>query len=214
MLVAGVALLGAAPASSSAAPRVHAMMWWRDGGVTGPREMTLGSLRVGRCSIGEGSPLAVLRGFDKPFRVRGSCESLYVFQVGRDRERGAGGWVYKVGRRLPSRSASDPTGVLRSGQRLVWFWCRQAGNCQRTLAMAAPRSVRRGVRFRVTVRGYDDFGRGRRIRGAVVRSGGGTSARTDARGEATFRATRPGRVRLVATRRGMIRSFSSVVTVR
>ena len=79
--------------------------------------------------------------------------------------------------------------------------------------MAAPRTARRGGRFSVVVRGYDDFGRGRRVRGAVIRYDGRT-ARTNRRGVAVLRALRPGRLRLVGTRRGMIRSFPSVVVVR
>ena len=211
-------LLPAGPAGAQT-PRVDAMVVDPSGRVVaGPARVGLRAVTVRsgsrRCRLRSGLPLNVLSLMRVPFGARGDCDALYVFQVRGHRETGRAGWVYKVGRRLPSRSASDPGGALRTGQRLVWFWCRQAGNCQRTLAMAAPRSVRRGVRFRVTVRGYDDFGRGRRIRGAVVRSGGGSTARSNARGEATFRATRAGRVRLVATRRGMVRSFSSVVTVR
>ena len=213
-MLAGVALLGAAPAvpSADAAPRVHAMIAWRDGGVTGPRSMTLGSLRVGRCSIGEGSPLAVLRGFGKPFRVRGSCDALYVFQVGRDRERGAAGWVYKVGRRLPSTSASRYR--VRSGAHVTWFWCREANACQRTLSMSV--RSRRGL-VRVTVIGYDDFGRGKRIRGATVavsRPGRRFSVRSGRDGVAPFRTRRGAATRIAARKRGTIPSFPRSVLVR
>ena len=67
-------------------------------------------------------------------RARRRAASLYVFQVRGDRERGAGGWVYKVGRRLPgAQRERRRAGRLRSGQRVTWFWCAQAGRCQRTL---------------------------------------------------------------------------------
>jgi hypothetical protein len=214
VVLAGVALMGVAPAvpSAGAAPRVHAMIAWRDGGVTGPRSMTLGSLRVGRCAIGAGSPLAVLRGFGKPFRVRGSCDALYVFQVGRDRERGAAGWVYKVGRRLPSVSASRFR--VRSGAHVTWFWCREANACQRTLSMSVRSSD--GL-VRVTVIGYDDFGRGRRIRGATVgvsRPGRRFSVRAGSDGVATFRTRRGTSIHLTARKRGTIPAFPRTVRVR
>lgn len=212
-MVAGVALSSAAPApSAGAAPRVQAMIAWNDGGVTGPRSMTLGPVRVGRCPIGAGSPLAVLRGFDEPFRARGSCDALYVFQVGRDRERGAAGWVYKVGRRLPSVSASRYR--VRSGAHVTWFWCRQANACQRTLSLSVRSS---GGLARVKVVGYDDFGRGRRIRGATVgvsRPGRRFSVRSGRDGVATFRTRRGSSVRLTARRRGTIPAFPRTVRVR
>ena len=217
-LLTGAAVALIAPPAAAQTPRVDAMVVDPSGrAAAGPARVALRAVTVRsgsrRCRLRAGLALNVLSLMRVPFGARGDCDALYVFQVRGHRETGRSGWVYKVGRRLPSRSASDPTGVLRSGQRLVWFWCRQAGNCQRTLAMAAPRSVRRGVRFRVTVRGYDDFGRGRRIRGAVVRYDG-QAARTNRSGVAVLRPRRPGRLRLVVTRRGMIRSFSSVVTVR
>jgi hypothetical protein len=174
--------------------------------------MTLGPLRVGRCSIGAGSPLAVLRGFRKPFRVRGSCDALYVSQVGRDRERGAAGWVYKVGRRLPSVSASRFR--VRPGAHVTWFWCRQAGNCQRTLSMSV--RSRRGL-VRVKVVGYDDFGRGRRIRGATVgvsRPGRRFDVRAGRDGVATFRTRRGSQIRLTARKRGTVPAFPRTVLVR
>ena len=205
--------LCAPAAAEAAAPRVDAMVVHRDGAVTGPKRIAVGATRSGRCRLREGLPIGVLPSLGLSFRARGSCGALYVFQVGAQRAGGRAGWVYKVGRTLPSRAASDPGTALRSGQRVIWFWCRRAGACQRTLAMQAPRSVRLRERFRVVVRGYDDFGRGRRVRGAVIRYDG-RAARTNRRGVAVLRALRPGSLRLVGTRRGMIRSFPSVVSVR
>lgn len=208
-----VAAAGAPAPAVAAGPTVDAMVVHRDGAVTGPKRISVGPTRWGRCRLGEGLPIGVLASLRLAFRARGSCGALYVFEVESQREAGLGGWVYKVGRTLPSRAASDPGVALRSGQRVIWFWCRRAGACQRTLAMQVPRSVRRGERFRVVVRGYDDFGRGRRVRRAVVRYDGRV-ARTNRRGVAVLRALRPGSLRLVGTRRGMIRSFPSVVSVR
>lgn len=189
------------------------MVVHRSGAVVGPRRVAVRAVRVNRCRLREGLPVGVLSALRRPFGARGSCGALYVNRVGRDRAFGVQGWVYKVGRSLPGRAASDPGAALRSGQRVIWFWCRRAGACQRTLTLQVPRSARRGRTFRVVVRGYDDFGRGRRVRGAIVRANG-RAARTDRRGVAVLRPRRPGRVRLVATRRGMIRSFPSTVAVR
>jgi hypothetical protein len=212
-LLLTLAAVAPATVAEAAPPRVDAMIVDRSGAVTGPHRVAVGATRSGRCRLREGLPIGVLSALRAPFRARGSCGALYVHQVWSQRASGVQGWVYKVGRRLPSRSASDPGVRLRSGQRVIWFWCRRAGACQRTLTIAAPRVARRGRGFRVTVRGYDDFGRGRRVRGATVRYDG-LSARTDRRGVAVLRARRPGRVRLIAVRRGMVRSFPSVVAVR
>ena len=202
-----------AAAAHAAAPRVDAMVVFRGGDVTGPRRVAVGALRVGRCSLRDGLPIGILRALRLPFATTGSCGGLYVTRVRGERARGAAGWVYKVGRRVPNVGAAAPAARLRSGQRVIWFWCRRAGSCQRTLAMAVPRTARRGGRFSVVVRGYDDYGRGARVRGAVIRYDG-ISARTNRRGVAVIRPRRPGRLRLVATRRGMVRSFPSVVVVR
>ena len=209
-LGAVLAMPGAAPA----APRVHAMIAWNDGGVTGPRTMTLGAVRIGRCSLGEGLPIAVLRGFRQSFRTEGSCDALYVSQIGRDRERGVAGWVYKVGRRLPGVSASSPRARVRSGAHVTWFWCRRASACQRTLST----SVRsRDGRVTVRVTGYDDRGRGRRIRGATVRirrPGRTFSVRTGRGGVATFRTRRGSEISVGARKRGLVPSFPRRVRVR
>jgi hypothetical protein len=199
--------------AEAAPPRVDAMVVHRSGATTGPQRIAVGALRVGRCRLREGLPIGVLASLKVSFATRGSCGSLYVDRIGRERAFGAQGWVYKVGRRIPSRGAADPGVALRSGQRVVWFWCRRAGACQRTLAMQVPRVARRARAFRVVVRGYDDAGRGRRVSGAAIRYDGRV-ARTNRRGVATLRARRPGRLRLVGTRRGMVRSFPSTVVVR
>lgn len=213
MLLAGAAL--AAPAAAPAAsPRVHAMIVWRDGGVTGPRTVSLAPLRVGSCSLGAGLPIAVLRAFGKPFGTRGSCEALYVSSVGRDRASGQAGWVYKVGRRLPGVSASSPRARVRTGAHVTWFWCRRAASCQRTLST----SVRsRSGRVTVRVVGYDDRGNGRRIARATVRvrrPGRTFTVRTDGNGVATFRTRRGYRIRLSARKRGTIPSYPRAVRVR
>src|SRR5258705_66138 len=78
--------------------------------------------------------------------------------------RGQDGWVYKSGRRSPGTGAADTTGRrLRGGDRVLWFWChaQSDGGCQRTLDVTPDRSTAApGEQVRVTVRGYDNDGRG------------------------------------------------------
>lgn len=219
---AAVALLTAlllvlpAAGAGAAAPRVKALVVGKDGWSAGPRTVRVGALRVNGCRLRAGLPIGVLRALRQPFRARGSCSSLYVSQVRRDRERRLGGWVYKVGHRLPSRSASDPAGRLRSGRRVIWFWCARAGACARTLSTSARSS---GGRIRVTVTGYDDRGRGRRVAGAtvIVRRLGSRSRRTfrtGGDGTVLLRATRGRRYRIDSRRGGTVRGFWTEVRAR
>src|SRR5439155_477791 len=154
-----------------------------------------------RCAVAAATPLAALaavrRGGGPGFRLRdfGSCSrhaadssALFVTQIGPDRNRRADGWVYKVGRRVPSIGAADPSGRrLRTGDRLTWFYCRaqSSGGCQRTLEVAPLSGA--GQPLRVLVRGYDDNGRGVAVAGATV-SAGAQTALTGADGTATFPA--------------------------
>ena len=212
------AVLAAAPAAEAAAPRVEARIVDRAGDVTGPRTVRVDPARFrssGRtCRVRAGSPIAVLRELGASFRARGECTNVYVFQVRDERGGGAQGWVYKVGRKLPSVSASDPGARLRTGQRVTWFWCVRAGNCQRTLeASPAARTVAPGGSLTVRVRSYDDFGRGRAQPGATVSLGASTAV-TDASGLATLTApATAGRFGLLARREGMVLSFPERIVV-
>ena len=210
------ALAVAPPGASAAGPRVQALVVGMNGWTVGPRTVTVGPTRVGRCRLGAGLPIGVLRALGQPFRARGSCRALYVFQVRSDRERGAGGWVYKVGRRIPASSASDPAGRLRSGARVTWFWCRRAGRCQHTLVTSARAA---GGRMRVTVTGYDDFGRGRRVAGAtvIVRMAGSSrrqTYRTGADGTVVVPVRRGWTYRVDSRRTGLVRGFPIEVRSR
>ncbi len=221
----------AAPATA-AAPRVQTLVVARDGAILGgpkgvrPARTTVAVGRA-RCRVPERTPLAALAALRRAggprFTLRrfGGCGGLYVSGIAGRQARGRDGWVYKVGRRAGTAGAADPSGPfgagrLRAGARVLWFWCvMRGGGCQRTLeARPSARTVRRGGRLRVTVRGYDDFGRGRRVRGAVVRLAGARAV-TDARGVATLRAPRRrGGVRLRATREAMVPAFPTTVRVR
>ena len=135
-------------------------------------------MRVGgrRCAVGRATPLSALAGtrLKLGFRDYGSCGrsprdagALYVKRIGADRARGAAGWVYKVGRRAGTTGAADPSGPfgrgkLKRGARVLWFWCVQVSGeaCQRTLEVASAPTVAPGAMLAVTVRGYDDNGRG------------------------------------------------------
>jgi hypothetical protein len=218
LLVAGLALLVTAPAYA-AAPRVRAMVVGKSGAVVaGVKSIRLDPFRHRGCRLGRGLPLAALHFLRMSYRARGGCDSLYVFQVGRSRATGREGWVYKVGTRSGTASASDPTGPfgsgrIRSGSEVVWFWCRRALRCQRSLRVTGERRVRRGGRIRFRVRGYDDFGRGRMIRRAVIRVGR-ARVRTNRRGLATIRFSRRGLFRLRAYKDGLVPAFPIGIRVR
>jgi hypothetical protein len=242
--IALLALLAAAPAPAAAAPApreaeaavatVRSMVVGRTRVLRAARTVALRArtVRVGgrRCAVGAATPLSVLAAARLGLRVRdyGSCgraardaAGLYVVRVGPDAERGTGGWVYKVGHRSGSAAAADPAGPfgtgrrLRDGDRVLWFWCRTAGRCQRTLTVVPERTtVAPGAPLRVTVRGYDDEGRGVVVGGASVRLGTARAV-TAADGTATLNApSAPGRVRLVASMEGLVRSFPEAVSVR
>ena len=195
------ALLAASPAVA-AAPVVEQMVVFRDGdAVTRTVTASEARVRVGRrrctCST----------------RARDSG-GLFVRSIKGERNRGQDGWVYKVGRRGATAGAGDPSGALgrgrlKPGQRVTWFYCRlRDGGCQRTLTVDArpePGAVS------VTVRGYDDEGRGVPVAGATV-TAGSASAVSGADGSARL-ALPAGPHRLVAERDGVVRSFPERVAV-
>jgi hypothetical protein len=198
------------------------------------KSVTLKSRFVGlhgrRCAIGRATPLSVLAGTGVRFRLvdYGACSrrprdagSLYVSKIGRDREVGRDGWVYKVGRKVGSAGAADPAGSfgtgrkLRAGQRVLWFWCvkDRTDSCQRTLETSSAATVAPGAPLAVTVRGYDEDGGGVPIEGATVSLGGATAV-TGADGVATLIApATAGRAVLEATRPGLVRSFPRTIAV-
>jgi hypothetical protein len=232
LVLAGVLLALAVPAPAGAA-RVQLMVVGKERVLreAGPMRLAARSVRVGgrRCAVGRATPLSVLAGTRLALRLRdyGACGrsprdagSLYVRAVGPDRERGAAGWVYKVGRRAGTTGAADPSGPfgrgrLRRGARVLWFWCLQerVEACQRTLEVASASSVAAGGVLAVTVRGSDDNGDGVPVAGATVRLGA-AAAVTDASGVAQVVAPAAGSYRLTAERDGMVRSWPRKVTVR
>lgn len=231
----GVALAGAGaaasdePAAAARGPAIGQLVVF-DGGKAIEKRVRAAAVaaKVGRrrCAIAARTPLAALLR-SRVGRVGledfGSCTSrardsgqVYVRSIRADRERGASGWVYKVGRRLGTAGAADPTGSfgrgrLRRGARVTWFYCTlRGGSCQRTLGVIAASTG--GGTVAVRVRGYDDEGRGRPVEGATVATRG-ASTTTDASGRATL-ALAPGTHTLRAAKAGFVRSFGERVTVR
>ena len=222
-LLIAAALLVAAPAAAPAAS-VELMVAGKErvlrpakpAKLTDTRRVEVGSRR---CTVSGRTPLGVLAGTTLALRVRdyGSCgrrpadaASLFVTRIGGDGNRGQDGWVYKVGRKVSSAGAGDRSGrSLRAGDRLLWFYCRtqRSGGCQRTLEATPDRtSAAPGETVRVSVRGYDDNGRGVAVPGATVTLGTAT-ATTDAAGVAQVTVPAAGRLALKATRTGMVPAF-------
>ena len=228
LIIGGLAAMALAspPGAGAAAPKVRQLVVFRSGEAlqrtASTRQVTV---PVGgrRCAAGEGTALAALVR-SRPGRLRlrdfGACSmrprdsaGLLVTGIRSDRNRGQRGWVYKVGRRAATAGAGDTGGPfgrgrLRAGQRVTWFYCVRAADCQRTLAvMTTP--IAGGVV--ATVRGYDDAGVGVPIEGATV-TAAGVTALTAADGRVQM-ALPPGTHRLVARKDGLVRSFTERVEV-
>jgi hypothetical protein len=218
--------LASPPAAGAAAPRVQQMVVFRDGAAqqrtVSTRQATV-AVRGHRCAVGDGTALAALvRSGAGRLRLRdfGACSArprdaagLLVTGIGPDRNRGQRGWVYKVGNRAASAGAGDMGGPfgrgrLRRGQRVTWFYCVRAGDCQRTLGLTA--SVFRGG-VAAEVHGYDDAGDGIPIAGATV-TASSVSGVTDAEGRVQLEL-HTGFQRLVARKDGLVRSFTKLVEV-
>jgi len=225
MLAATAALAGAvAPAEG----RIRQMVVFRSGKAI-TKTVSARAVRVRvrskRCAVASRTPLAALvrshlgriglRDFGSCSRHPRDSAGLFVRSIRRDRNRGRNGWVYKVGRRAATAGAADPSGPfgtgrrLRSGQRVVWFYCvlRDEG-CQRALAVRVRAEAGALV---VKVVGYDDEGRGLIVEGATVKAGG-ASALTGPDGRARL-ALPSGRYRVYAEKAGLVRSFSERATV-
>jgi hypothetical protein len=227
VLLVSAALLLAAPQAAHAAS-VTTMVAGKDRVLRSAKPVKLADTRrvkVGsrRCTLSGRTPLGVLAATSLAIRVRdyGSCgrrpadaASLFVTRIGGDRNRGQDGWVYKVGRKVSSAGAGDHSGRrLRAGDRLLWFYCRaqRTGGCQRTLEATPDRaSAAPGETVGVTVRGYDDQGRGIAVAGATVTLGSAT-ATTDGAGVAQVVVPSAGRLTVGASRTGMVAAFPGVV---
>jgi hypothetical protein len=227
LIICGLAAMAlASPPAAAAAPKVKQLVVFRSG--LALQEMTgtgITTVRVGgrHCAVGRGTPLAALvRSRPGTLRVRdfGRCSAqfrnsagLLVTGIRSDHNRGQRGWVYKVGHRAGTAGAADPGGPfghgrLRAGQRVTWFYCLRAADCQRTLELKTSPTAGGIV---VTVRGYDDAGDGVPIEGAIVRSAGVTGL-TGVDGRVQM-ALPSGTHRVVARKDGLVRSFTERVEV-
>jgi hypothetical protein len=233
-LVVIIALVAvAAPAAPATAATVHVMVVGKDRVLRGPKDVRLKkrTVKVGhrRCTVAAATPLSVLAAtkLKLAFRDYGQCgkrpadaSGLYVTSVAGRREKGRGGWVYKVGRKAGTTSAADLSGPfgtghrIHNGQRITWFWCelQQSGSCQRTLEVRpAKTTAQPGEALSVTVRGYNDQGKGVGVQGATVRLGSAT-ATTGLNGLAVLTVPQAGgTLTLAAKRAGMVSAFPAKV---
>ena len=223
-----VAVAATAVPAGAAAPKVAQLVVFRNGTAV-QKQVTAAAVKVkvGRksCAVGAGTALAALaRSKIGTFQLHdyGSCSSnpgdaagLYVRRIRKDAAKGPNGWVYKVGNRVAPAGAADPSGPfgngrLKSGARITWFYCRMgASGCQRTLAVAA--TALGGGQVRVTVRGYDNYGKSRAAGGATVHVGNVT-AKTDSHGTATVTVA-PGTRKVYAQSKGLVRSYTERIDV-
>ncbi len=227
-------------ARAAGAPAVQSMIVGAGGAVLSPARTVLastGMVRAGTraCAVAAGTPLATLaavRAAGGPgFALRdyGHCNSsprnsgqLFVYDLGGERNRGQNGWEYKVDGVAGSTGAGDTSGargdgrLLRSGDRVLWFWCQAVGGgCQRTLEVSpSSATVSRGALLAVSVRGYDNEGRARPVAGAIVTLGS-DFASSGSGGKASLIApSKPGRYSVTAARRGLVPSFPETIVVR
>jgi hypothetical protein len=228
LILGGLAVLALAapPVAAAAAPKVKQLVVFRSGDAlqrtTSSRQATV-TVAGQSCAVGDGTALAALvRSSPGRLRLRdfGACSmrpgdsaGLLVTGIRSDRNRGQRGWVYKVGRRAATAGAGDMTGPfgrgrLRAGQRVTWFYCVRAADCQRTLEL---RTTPMAGGVVATVRGYDDAGDGVPIEGATV-SASGVTGITAADGRVQM-ALPPGTHRLIARKDGLVRSFTERVEV-
>jgi hypothetical protein len=229
LALAGVAAAVAVAAPpAAAAPKVEQLVVQKSGTarqakVTADRT----HVKVGNrtCVVPSATALAALLLSDVP-KVRlhdyGSCSDkardaggLFVRSIAGDANKGTDGWVYKVGHRLASAGAADPSGPFGNGRlkgsaRVTWFYCHlntAKHSCQRTLAISA--QLRSAGGIHVHVKAYDDGGHGKPAANATVHAGG-RSAKTDTHGDADL-AVPPGHYVVHADKPGAIRSFGEEV---
>ena len=234
LIVLAGAVLAAAPAAADARGKVDVMVVGKSRVLVPAKPVPFKKRFVGidgkRCALGRATPLSALAGTGTSFRLidYGACSrkprdagSLYVRQIGPDRAKGRDGWVYKVGRRSGSGGAADPSGpfgtgrLLRPGQQVLWFWCVKdtADVCQRTLETSSTRTVAAGAPLAVTVRGYDEAGKGVAVEGATVQVGAATAV-TGAGGVATVTApATAGSYAVQASKPGLVLAFPRTVAV-
>ena len=183
------------------------------------------------CKVNGSTPLAALvaaldkRRIGRHVRDFGACErrnarssgQLFVDRIGRERNRGQDGWVYKVNDLARDVGAADPAGRrLRNGNRVMWMYCvmeAATSSCQRSLRVTPSRADGPpGSTLRLLVEGYDDRRHKAPVAGATVTLGP-LSAVTDASGHASLVRPAAGIYTLAATAPGAMPSFPVRVKV-
>lgn len=219
--VAAVPVASARAADLMVVGRTHTLLAPRTAAVGGARVKVDGK----RCRVPARTALAALARTRLKLRVRdyGACGSrtsdaagLYVASVAGEAERGADGWVYKLGSSAPSVGAADASGRFGASAEVLWFWCEMGSSgCQRTLGVSAPPAVAAGSTVSVRVRAYDDLGRAVPAAGATVTAGGArATAGKDGVARLPVRVDAGGRLEVEATQSGRVRAFPEVVKVR
>jgi len=241
LAIAGLAVQNA-PArarDSAAAPSVLSMVVGSGGRILSGAQAVSASattVTIGhkRCAVAAGTALAVLAALRRAggpaygLRDYGRCGAaavnsgqLFVDSLAGELNRGQNGWEYKVNGVSGTTGAADSSGpqgdgrLLRSGDRVLWFWCQSlAGGCQRTLEVSARSAVSRGGMLAVSVSGYDNDGQAAPIAGAIVKLGSDfASTRTGGRAVLIAPST-PGRYQLSATHSGLVPCFPETIVVR
>ena len=178
-----------------------------------------------RCALATGTPLAALvrsRPGRLGLRDFGSCtrrardggEPVRAIDPDRPQPR-RGRLGLQGGSRRPRAGARDPAGPfgrgrLRTGQRVTWFYGREARATSSARWSCGRRPGRRhGLGARDRLRRPRQGSRGRRRRGAPGRS----DRDRRRRGPRSFTAA-PGRYGIRATRAGDVRTYPQKVTVR
>lgn len=227
-LAGTAAAVAVAAPPAAAAPKVEQLVVQK-GGTARQAKVTADRthVKVGNrtCVVPSATALAALALSDVP-KVKlhdyGSCSDkardaggLFVRSIDGDANKGTDGWVYKVGHRLATAGAADPSGPFGNGRleknaRVTWFYCHlntAKHSCQRTLDFSAHPTG--GGKLHVHVKRYDDGGHGKPAAGATVHAGAQT-ATTDANGDADLTVA-PGRHLVYAEKTGAIRSFGEEV---
>jgi hypothetical protein len=218
--------------ATRSAPKVHVLLSTRSAPYERATRARSVSVRVGgrSCRAAAGTPLAAVipilkeRGLSYRLHDYGRCArstgaasgQLFVKRIGADANSGNDGWFYKVNDRAPEVGAGDPSAKLRRGDRLLWFFCvfdERSRSCQRSLRVLPDPDAKAGQSLRVRVRAYDNAGHSAPVRGATVTLGA-TSAASDADGVARLVPAGAGRLVLVATKPGLVRSFAATVIAR
>jgi hypothetical protein len=229
-LAGAAAALAVAAQPAAAAVKVDQLVVQKDGTArqaTPIARKTHVHVHGDTCTVPSATALAALAESHPPkLRLHdyGACSSrardaggLFVRSLGGDANKGVDGWVYKVGHRLATAGAADPSGPfghgrLEKGDRVTWFYCHMKvskHSCQRTLTAKA--EARPGGALHVHVTAYDDRGHGKPSAGATVHAGN-LAQKTDAHGNADL-VLPPGKYRVYAEKRGAIRSFGEAATV-